>query len=312
VHIALLFSGHKRSFMAHVKRWKEFIADLESDGAIVHCFYHSWSEDCEAQKLGNQRIEGSYVKKPLGSQGEIINALPFKHGWFEDEAEILPQLILPPNALLLTKQAAKKNIALQLYSMQKSYEAMQMYENEQGIKYCTIVKLRFDVEPRRWDKREFFLFNQPVFAKLLIASNNYVHDHPGGGGGCLQCDKLHTQWWENNFSSPLPVHDGAHSNDICDLYAIGNQETMGRYMTVYSRILQLYPEELFRQSLQIARQLKKRSLSSCLQDANDWRIDANGIEMENENMACFYPERLQRLNLAGFSVLHAASMFYRD
>ena len=87
---------------------------------------------------------------------------------------------------------------------------------------------------------------------------------------------------------------------------------MGKYMTVYSRILQLYPEKRFQQALQIARQLKGRVLSPCPQDANDWRIDANGIEMENENMACFYPERLQRLNLQGFSVLHAASMFYRD
>jgi hypothetical protein len=36
------------------------------------------------------------------------------------------------------------------------------------------------------------------------------------------------------------------------------------------------------------------------------------MEMEDESTVCFYPERLQRLNLEGFSVLPAASMFYRD
>lgn len=318
MHIAFLFSGHKRSFLKHKERWKELIRELEDNGATVHCFYHSWTEDCLAKQVGKNRMEGIYVKKPLENREAMLDNLPFKHGWFEEEEKVIKKLLVPKHALLLNKQAAKINIALQLYSMQRSYEAMKIYEKQSGIVYTTIVKLRFDIEPRRWSIREFLLFDDNRFDKLLIASNNAVHSHPGGGGGCLACDRKHQEWWEQQWKGkkkegPEPEdalwqHDGPHSNDICDLYAIGNQETMGRYMTVYSRLLQLYPPSLFEQSLKVAQSLP-RSLS---QEGNDWRISANGKEMEREDMACFYPERLQRINLEGLAVLHAASMFYRD
>lgn len=318
MNIAFLFSGHKRSFLKHKERWKEFIKELEEEGAVVDCFYHSWTEDCLAKQVGRNRMEGVYVKQPLEDKETMLEGLPFKHGWFDDETKVLKKLKMPKNALLLNKQAAKINIALQLYSMEQSYRAMKAYERKTGISYTTIVKLRFDIEPKRWNIREFFLFDDPRFAKLLIASNNAVHSHPGGGGGCLACDKKHQQWWEQSWQDkkkegPEPEdtiwqHDGPHSNDICDLYAIGNQETMGRYMTVYSRLLELYPPSLFEQSLEIAKSLP-RTLS---EEGDDWRIGANGKEMEREDMACFYPERLQRINLEGFSVLHAASCFYRD
>lgn len=318
MNIALLFSGHKRSFLKHKERWKGLIKELEDNGATVHCFYHSWSEDCFAKQVGRNRIEGVYVKKPLEDKEIMLEGMPFKHGWFEDEAKALQKLVVPDHALLLIKQAAKINIALQLYSMEQSYRAMQAYERKTGISYTTIVKLRFDIEPRRWSIREFLLFNDSRFDKLLIASNNVVHSHPGGGGGCLACDKKHQEWWEQGWhdkkkEGPEPEdalwqHDGAHSNDICDLYAIGNQETMGKYMTVYSRLLELYPPALFEQSLEVAKSLP-RTLS---QEGDDWRTGANGKEMEREELVCFYPERLQRINLEGFAVLHAASCFYRD
>lgn len=318
MHIALLFSGHKRSFLKHKERWKEFIQELEANGATVHCFYHSWTEDCLAKQVGKNRMEGVYVKQPLEDKDTMLEGMPFMHGWFEDEAKAIEALIVPEHALLLDKQAAKLNIALQLYSMQRSYEAMKAYEKRSGIVYTTIVKLRFDIEPRRWSIREFFLFNDSRFDKLLIASNNAVHSHPGGGGGCLLCDKKHQQWWEQRWEKrqkegPEPedalwLHEGSHTNDICDLYAIGNQETMGRYMTVYSRLLQLYPPSLFQQSLEIAKKLPR----GLREEGDDWRTGANGKEMEREDMACFYPERLQRINLEGFAVLHAASCFYRD
>jgi hypothetical protein len=322
MYIALLFSGHKRSFMKHAGRWRELIDALEADGAIVNCFFHSWTVDCQVEQRGRQRIEGSYVKVPLEGKQEMIDALPFKNYCFEDEEKAEAQLVLPERAFLLDKQAAKKHIGMQLYSMQRSYEQMIQWEKENDIEHSTIVKLRFDIEPKRWDKREFFLSEDPRFARLLIASNEAVHKHPGGGGGCLACCEQHRKWWEQGWrdkrsEGPEPEdelwqHEGAHGNDICDLYAIGNRLTMERYMTVYSRATKLYSPELFESTFNFVKTILKKPFSACSVDDRDLRLALRNKDMEDHRLACFYPERLQRLNLEGFSVLHAASMFYRD
>lgn len=308
--------------MKHVGRWRELIGALEANGAIVNCFFHSWTVDCQVEHRGRQRIEGSYVKVPLENKREMIDALPFRKYCFEDEAIIEPTLILPDRTFLLDKQAAKKHIGMQLYSMQRSYEQMILWEEENNISHTTIVKLRFDVEPRRWNIREFFLSGDSRFARLLIASNETVHQHPGGGGGCLACCEQHRKWWQQGWQDkrsggPEPEdelwqHEGAHSNDICDLYAIGNRLTMERYMTVYSRATMLYSPEVFETSFNFAKTRLRRPVYACPIDDRDLRIAARGMDMEDHRLACFYPERLQRLNLEGFSVLHAASMFYRD
>jgi hypothetical protein len=83
-------------------------------------------------------------------------------------------------------------------------------------------------------------------------------------------------------------------------------------MTVYSRVRQLYSDEVFETSLHFAGTSLRRSVSTCSTDSRDLRIAARDMDMEDPRLACFYPERLQRLNLEGFSVLHAASCFYRD
>jgi len=322
MYIALLFSGHKRSFMKHVGRWREMIRELEANGAIVNCFFHSWTVDCQVERKGGQRIEGFYAKVPLANRQEMIEALPFQSYCFEEETIIEPQLILPDRAFLLDKQAAKKHIGMQLYSMQRSYEQMILWERENNVKHATIVKLRFDIEPKRWNIREFFLSEDPRFKRLLIASNEAVHKHPGGGGGCLSCCEEHRKWWEQGWkdrrsAGPEPEdelwqHTGAHSNDICDLYAIGNRLTMERYMTVYGRAAKLYSPAVFETSFNFVKTKLRRSVSTCPIDNRDLRIAARGKDMEDPRLACFYPERLQRLNLEGFSVLHAASCFYRD
>jgi hypothetical protein len=311
MYIALLFSGHKRSFMKHAGRWREFIGALEKEGGKVNCFFHSWTVDCEVEKQGHQRVEGSYIKAPLVDREAMITALPFRQYCFEDEQAIKAKLILPERALLLDKQAAKKHIGMQLYSMQRSYEQLIQWEKSKGIRHSTIVKLRFDTEPRSWSTREFFLSEDPRFARLLIAANEKVHKHPGGGGGCVACDNRHRQWWKEGAEGEMWLHDGPHSNDICDLYAIGNRLTMERYMTVYSRATELYSEALFQSSLDFARTLRK-PITDCPIDNRDRRIPLRNLEMEDHRLACFYPERLQRLNLEGFGVLHAASCFYRD
>ena len=297
------------------------IRELEDKGAIVNCFFHSWTVDCHAEMKGNRRIEGSYVKSPLEDKEGMIAALPFRHYFFEDEEEQEAFLQLPERAFLLDKQAAKKHIGMQLYSMQRSYEAMLQWEKKNNIEHNTIVKLRFDISPSRWDTREFFLSTDHRFQNLLIAANEKAHPHPGGGGGCLQCDRLHAKWWEDQWggkkegpepTTELWLHEGPHTNDICDLYAIGNRKTMARYMTVYSRAVELYSPALFERTYYHWHNEKRKGAITCPHDSADLRITASGKEMEDERIACFYPERLQRLNLEGFAVLHAASVFYRD
>lgn len=297
------------------------IKELEGNGAVVNCFFHSWTVDCHAEMRGNRRIEGSYVKRPLEGKDDMAKALPFRHYFFEDEEEKEALLRLPQRAFLLDKQAAKKHIGMQLYSMQRSYEAMLQWERENNIKHSTIVKLRFDTLPSRWNVREFFLSTDHRFQNLLIAANEKAHPHPGGGGGCLRCHRLHTEWWESQWrgekegsepGSKLWLHDGPHTNDICDLYAIGNRRTMSRYMTVYSRAVELYSSDLFERTYYHWYNEKRKRAVTCPHDDADLRIAASGKEMEDERIACFYPERLQRLNLEGFAVLHAASVFYRD
>jgi hypothetical protein len=87
---------------------------------------------------------------------------------------------------------------------------------------------------------------------------------------------------------------------------------MARYMTLYDRVTQLYTEREFERTYERwCNELRKRAFV-CPIDDNDLRIAAWGMEMEDESTVCFYPERLQRLNLEGYSVLPAASMFYRD
>jgi hypothetical protein len=315
MYIALLFSGHQRSFLKHAERWRRLIGALEDKGAIVNCFFHSWTVDCRVEERRGARIEGSYIKVPLERRMEMIEALPFRAYCFEDENTIEPLLVLPKRVFLLEKQAAKKHIGMQLYSMQRSYEMMKQWEKSKGIEHSTIVKLRFDTFPKSWNIREFFLSTDQQFSHLLIAANEKVHRHPGGGGGCLKCCAAHRAWWESgghDAGTSLPVHEGIHGNDICDFYAIGNRLTMERYMTVYSRVTELYSEALFEESLRFAKENWRKPLIACTTDSDDIRLTLDARQMEDERVACFYPERLQRINLEGFSVLHAASMFYRD
>lgn len=192
---------------------------------------------------------------------------------------------------------------------------------ENGLQHSTIVKLRFDTFPQSWNLREFFLSQDSRFANLLIAANEKVHPHPGGGGGCLLCHNEHRRWWEQHWTGrdirPEPSdllwqHNGPHGNDICDFYAIGNRTTMGQYMTLYSRILELYPDTFFNDGLRYWHEKKRKKSFPCPIDDQDVRVPAHNMEMEDAQLACFYPERLQRFNLKDFSVLPAASMFYRD
>jgi len=130
--------------------------------------------------------------------------------------------------------------------------------------------------------------------KMLIASTETHHIHPGGGGGCSECtaDKK----CSNQF----------HANDICDLWCLGSTTAMKPWKTIYDDAIKHY-EAIQKTSIDIDNSELNHITIKPELDHNEIHITfpISNINMIENDIHCFYPEKLMRVAFKDVKILNS-------
>lgn len=277
---ALLLCGYVRDF-SRVE--KSHIKYLLSESDNIDIFIHTWDD------LGNKNKNSDnygviWLDNNSGAT-DIDKLLEFykpKKYLMENNYSMLESFSLvgkiEPIFLYYgqAKDDASKYIKSQLYSINRCCQLMEEYEEERGIKYDNVIKLRLDFLLEKFNLQEIqedcnldiIYFPSPLSSK---------HGHPCGGGGCTLCDK-----------EKLKKSHDAHVNDFCDLWFYGKRDLLVKTCQMYHTC-----EDIMRRNHENNVNLYK----SCLCDVKlpfVYLHRSNDIE---KKIVCFYPERILREHL---------------
>jgi hypothetical protein len=293
--ICINYSGHVRNYNIFFNNTNEFfLKKLKAD-----VFIHTW-EDYGFQNKDTRKVWLKNDHKKI-NLNDINHKFKPKKILTEDQFAKLNYFGFKENKKVYyfegqAKDNASKYINAQLYSINKSNSLKSFYENKEKIKYDICIRMRFDFcIDKNIDLEHLsdILYNIRKNEKILYIANpkNTAHGHPGGGGGCKLCKYL----YNNNIDSEV-LFSHAHENDICDIIIIGSSETMDYYSSLYFLAKKIYDEN----SINNEKIINEKNIS--------FKIDKNMCyimkydDIEN-NVFCYYPEKLLRKFLEGYILL---------
>jgi hypothetical protein len=276
---ALLLCGYVRFFPRVMKSHLEKIMSIPN----LDIFFHTWDEiGYKNRKCGDFGKVWLDNKSPATDIEELVKFYKPKKYLMENNYKLLESFSLLPKLTPIflysgqAKDDASKYIKSQLYSIHKTCQLMEYYENETGIVYDNVIKLRFDYLLEKFDFEA--IKNDCVDDILYFPSpSSSKHGHPGGGGGCLLCDKERMK----------KSHD-AHSNDFCDLWFYGKRDLVVKACQSY-----LTCEEIMQKNH--ARNLEQMKEVMC--DVKGDFVYIHRSDDLEKKMVCFYPERILREHL---------------
>lgn len=182
----------------------------------------------------------------------------------------------------------------------------QLYIREQALKLikedCDVVLLcRSDVSHFNISPRD--IWNVYKNEELLVVPNSEEHGHPGGGGGCLSCQK------------GKKCKGTYHENDICDIWCVGSHKIMNSWKTVYTGIEKYYTS--IQQQSKKLEELKANSDIQITDYSSENEVHVyipKHLEMFIENdIHCYYPEKIMRVLFKDTQVVESTkSKFYWD
>jgi hypothetical protein len=274
--IAVIFCGFLRNY-----QYTTHLPILTSP--IIDIFIHTW--DDHGYKNDRRLVDKSWLNNnsnPINKELLITQYKPVKF-LIENNQSMLDQFSLKTkiNPIFLysgqAKDDASKYINSQLYSIYSAYKLVCEHEKEKQIQYSAILRLRFDFKITHFDWSGIFEDIKTNCIYFPHASCN-CHRHPGGGGGCLSCDRDIT-------------HD-KHTNDICDIWFYGRRDVVTKACELY-----LNAEDILKiNHEQNMNHLKTDKYSI----KNGFVYISNTKDIENKYVS-FYPEKLLREGLTGIS-----------
>jgi hypothetical protein len=174
------------------------------------------------------------------------------------------------------------NIKSQLYAVMRSYQLMEDYIKETGIKYDLVVKSRFDMAVTDFTLTTELI--EDVNTKKII----FVPDHERSGhvhplpSYCVPC--------ERSYESGIKAkHIFAHQNIVCDTYAYGSVDSMKKYCYLYESYEKLC-KEFEEHNVRVIDQIN----IPYLKDKENYviPITTNNDILAQKFLFCSYPERL--------------------
>lgn len=309
-NVSICLSGHPRTFLEHQSTWDRYVNLIRSE-YHVFVYFHAWAQQGLVRIVNGNYLEGCYDFHYYEQTQALIDHL--KPNAFAIES-VSPELDLKTKSfspvLLSSWQASRKKIMSQLYSVGRADLLRQRFEQSENIKSDVVVKLRFDALPHNLTLNEIHYVARHPDAKVLFAPSPLFHVHPGGGGGCQACHAFFDAHWlqdgfEERTDAFLASHP-RHTNDICDLFAVGSPRTMEHYARLYDNA-----EALFARMLQDAdkRLVDDYRLAPDPDDERDSRIVGTTSTTWNiEESPIFIPEKLIRYQMSDFLVVHGETM----
>ena len=256
-------------------------------------------------------IEGELVPGYYPGFQELIrylNPTAFVIESFSPELDISYDRCTP--VILSSWQASRRKILSQLYSIYSADCLRSQFEASKNCLSDVVVRMRFDAVPHNFTLNEIrYVANNPS-AKVLFAPSPAWHVHPGGGGGCGECHAFFdANWLQADFDSrthEFLTHHRCHQNDICDLFAVGSPHTMKRYTRIYKDV------RLLNAQLQGSidpRVMQDYHLVQDSDEPSDRRIHStSAYPFDIEESPVFVPEKLIRLQMAGYLVVHGETV----
>jgi hypothetical protein len=163
-----------------------------------------------------------------------------------------------------TDYCSYPTIKSQYYTIYKCNQLRSQYEQEIGIKYDIVMKMRFDGEFDQDIEQNSLikLYFKTNFSDVIFVSNERDHSHTGGYTACYLCSKA---YWDFNY---IHKHHGEHYNDICDFIAISSSDIMNYYCSLYNNLEELYT-----------------SLNPSMSDVMLFHENNNRLEVNKQNTA---------------------------
>lgn len=308
--VSICFSGHPRTFLDHIAHWDQYFSMIRHDYNLS-IYFHSWADQGLVRMAGDEYIEGDLIPGYYPRFQELIRYLTPAAFAIESFSPKLNAAAKDFSSVILSSwQANRKSILSQLYSIYYANHLRSRFEAFENCHSDVVVRMRFDAVPQNFTLNEInYVANHPD-AKMMFAPSPAWHVHPGGGGGCSEC---HAFFDANRLQADFDfrVHDFLkhhwhHRNDICDLFAVGSPQAMGRYAQIYK------DAELLNARIQHdvhPRIMQDYHFIQDRDEPSDRRIQptlANPFDIEESPI--FVPEKLIRFQMAGFLVVHGETV----
>jgi hypothetical protein len=174
----------------------------------------------------------------------------------------------------------------QLYGIMRSYQLMEEYMKETGIKYDIVVKTRFEMGIKKFSPTKELV--EDVNGNKIIFFPNAEesgHGHPLPSF-CTKCDTI--------YKKGIKVsHIFSHDNPVCDTYAYGSVESMKKYCYLHEEYDNL------------CRSFEEHNLSVIDKINISYTMDGENYVINNDLagqrfLFCSYPERLFMHYLEGY------------
>jgi len=262
--IAVLFFGYTRNLHKNFQHHRKL---LELGDVFVHTYDTPGMKSRRAETWLDQDslrsgIDVDFITKHYRPK-DLVVAKNNLNSFSINDGHVIPLFAAQ------AKDDATKYINSQLYTRQQVCLLKRNFERRHEFRYDVILLVRFDFGVANIGSILNLDMNNVYFPGRLSG-----HVHPGGGGGCLTCDK-------GNF------HRGRkHTNDFCDVWCMSSSENMDFICDLYSKARDiLYATRNHTHNYVVSHKIKHDLIGNFLYIFNS---------IENENIICYYPERLLR------------------
>lgn len=266
IKIAVCLFGEERDILKRLDNWKNFNKKTKCDFFIS---FYSNENIFNTLKTLNESlpIKACFI---TNNDLETFDNLKFKSKH--------PIYIygVDPKALF-------SRITSQAYIRQKAASLVNL------DKYDVMILCRSDVSGFNISKRDLY---HAFIDKNLLIVNSGTHIHPGGGGGCVECTE--------DSKCDLEYH----KNDICDLWCVGNVNTMKIWNKFYDNLLINY-----RAIQKTSHPLEESHIKSTLDQENNEitiHFPLNQLNLIENHIHCFYPEKIMRVAFKDVKILNAS------
>lgn len=270
IKFAVLFFGYTRNLKSNYNHHVQ-ILNLKPD-----VFMHTYNNP--GNKARRKRLEDKWINNADFNKGIDVNFIKSRYGpkdliiernniesFSINDGDLIP---------LFSAQAyddATKYINSQLYTKNMVCTMKSNYEKKMNFKYDLVLLVRFDYKFMSIDFQSLLSLDT---SKIYFPGRSSCHTHPGGGGGCRKCTEgIH------HFGSK-------HVNDMCDIWALSSSNNID------------YVGNLSGKSKDILYSTRKKTYSYVLKNNISHRRINNFVyintNIEDEDVVCYYPERLLR------------------
>ncbi len=308
--VSICFSGHPRSFLDHESAWNEYFNVIQEEFDLS-VYFHSWADAGLLQKSSDGFTEGALEPGRYNRLQELVSYLrPAAYAIESVSTELQRRVQSMRPVILSSWQGGRNSIMSQLYSIHKADLLRRAFEEKNGAQSNVVVRMRFDAPPHLPVINDLRFVAQNPKLDVLIAPSPAWHVHPGGGGGCVVCQAFYVAHQgqaalTDKVNSFLKEHRH-HTNDICDLFAVGSPKVMERYTDIFNQADVLFSKVIAETPRNIMDGLTLTPDTDC---SDDRRITATvETAWDIEVAPVFVPERLVRLQMAGVLVLHGETI----